>query len=506
MSFTLKHSVRKEYNMDRQKLTEIILACKETSDSEGISCYLPNELPEKMCQSLLKKCAPDVAREDVLAIFATFVLTENALHGRGLESPLPLDGSWRAVPIYEGEELTSALIIFQDGTLCESTSLSHILPLLNRLSAAFGQEEAPVRPKVDPAKLHSLYGPEIRRQLEQAVNDSSGEWDRLYLRDSFSDDKIQKAIRLCRADIQPADVIAMEDVNLLTVKIVYLLTEYGLYAAYNKKPQAPILFDGLKEIRCGTKYVLYFLYEDGHGASAIPREAPVEKFLRRVLSVYDHVREDYLRRESAGGGSDDGVSPDTVFSPAADSLATGRQGAARNCHITGSTDKGTSDSAAQDAVWSEYEERIARWEAAVREEGADALAARFIDGSSDSLADYIDTCLSAAALLNQMDGASHNVQAARLYQKALELSELIVLKEKSEKTYLRLMVSLQKAMEANPRVYKAFQTDVSSRSVEVAGILYEMTGNPDYKDEMKALKKWNLVKKTGKKIMDLTGL
>ncbi len=75
--------------MDPQKLSEIILACKESSQAEGMSCYLPDELPENMCQNLLKKRAPSVPRQDVMEIFTTFVLTEKALHGKDLDSPLP---------------------------------------------------------------------------------------------------------------------------------------------------------------------------------------------------------------------------------------------------------------------------------------------------------------------------------------------------------------------------------------------------------------------------------
>ena len=61
-------------------------------------------------------------------------------------------------------------------------------------------------------------------------------------------------------------------------------------------------------------------------------------------------------------------------------------------------------------------------------------------------------------------------------------------------------------MEASPRVYKAFHTNVSDGLVEVARILYQLTGNSDYKDYGKSLKKWRLVKKVGMKFIDFTGL
>lgn len=80
---------------------------------------------------------------------------------------------------------------------------------------------------MDYAKLHSLYGRQLRRQLEEAVNDSRGEWDRLYPRGSFPDEKVQKAIQLCQADIQPCDVIAMEDVNLVTaLELMRTITDF----------------------------------------------------------------------------------------------------------------------------------------------------------------------------------------------------------------------------------------------------------------------------------------
>lgn len=80
---------------------------------------------------------------------------------------------------------------------------------------------------MDYAKLHILYGRQLRRQLEEAVNDSRGEWDRLYPRGSFPDEKVQKAIQLCQADIQPCDVIAMEDVNLVTaLELMRTITDF----------------------------------------------------------------------------------------------------------------------------------------------------------------------------------------------------------------------------------------------------------------------------------------
>lgn len=95
------------------------------------------------------------------------------------------------------------------------------------MSATLDQERESPEPKVDYAKLHILYGRQLRRQLEEAVNDSRGEWDRLYPWGSFPDEKVQKAIQLCQADIQPCDVIAMEDVNLVTaLELMRTITDF----------------------------------------------------------------------------------------------------------------------------------------------------------------------------------------------------------------------------------------------------------------------------------------
>ncbi len=138
--------------------------------------------------------------------------------------------------------------------------------------------------------------------------------------------------------------------------------------------------------------------------------------------------------------------------------------------------------------------------------GEDSLIDHYINERDDAISHYIDACVGAAGILNEIDGASRYVRAAQLYERAVDFAERIAGKKESEHTYLRLMICLQKAMEASPRVYKAFHTNVSDGLVEVARILYQLTGNSDYKDYGKSLKKWRLVKKVGMKFIDFTGL
>ena len=130
----------------------------------------------------------------------------------------------------------------------------------------------------------------------------------------------------------------------------------------------------------------------------------------------------------------------------------------------------------------------------------------YINERDDAIGHYIDACVGAAGILNEIDGASRYAHAAQLYERAVDFAERIMGKKESEHTYLRLMICLQIAMKASPRVYKVFHTNVSDRLVEVVWILYQLTGNSDYRDYGKSLKKWRLVKKVGMKFMDFTGL
>lgn len=280
--------------MDRQRLEAAICSYNEQTEKRYMRFQFPEEMKESKLQKFLEKYAPEVKREEVVAVCDSLdkvVLTEEYLYSKKLkEKKVVFKGLRKVAPIQltYGEADEGVLILYWDGTvirggLKELRVLEKLFPFLEDV-AEKRPEEVPVCSQEEFRELHRRFGRQLRKELTRAAAECSEKMKFFYLSSHFTREKIEEGIRICGAVIRPEDVLAMSYSTLIKESEVVLLTEYGLFSASGKY-RWEIPFEGMEIVESDE---LLLLYQTGPFRSPwIPEaEEGVRMLLHKAVGIY----------------------------------------------------------------------------------------------------------------------------------------------------------------------------------------------------------------------------